>query len=969
MPGNRAKGFGRPLWSWVWLPLLGTLLLSSPHPMERNQGWQGEAYSSTPQQLLTLGEAKTSFRGGWRFEVFQDSTLSVWAFLKPKLTTRKAFAFNKEAEVMVTNQRALSSGEELIPPIILYGKNFYPIEEMEGAMFFRWIEGRTANLIIINLNREVVTGDLTFQGLSFHRLKTLEIYYLHEELPELLKAFQVSPRQVERLVIKELELQPGVNILPIIIPQGAENIREITGKPDPRDVSIGLGEMRLLNIHKVMTERVTSPLKARELVPYQTSMEGRIKFLRAYFTREEREEEILPLLSIPLNKSYSLEEYPYLDAVLWVDNPDIGEIDIALEIEVEKLPSEKPITPQNKPTIKLLNIAYQSITEELRNLNLQELVEERIKYRFPLSSEENLYCRLKGIYLIAHKKWGTDCSGDDRGQYNFYFGNIGLYDQRQAIDVSFINLLESMEEKKAGIKVHPLKGDESLNFSLTEGEMDILLDFSSRREVGLSIAPFRVDCQREPFFGYEYWVERPEDSYLYCLLGIDTNNDGLPDKRVFPGLSFPLSGFLHTSTRADLQVDFYESLTPPMFPYNTEEGSKGKFLVVKDDNPIQLTWERWEARSESVSIGEADPRRIILTTRLNDPPQNHRYQLSFIPAEWETDDTRSGFRRVEVDLRDIIIPGPCRIVSLDFIFTKLWKIGIPITDLMKENFRRYRIRNIKFYHKSSGRVSDFLKDLSKARLTMLQLDEIPLILSLVDTAPFLSLPKDPASLSTRSGEPSLGRMDMESLKDGFWVNLGTHRLEKGSHRIRKYQNNLFDVMLLYLSSGADSQPFSIGEVKETPISPGGRLWAPGVGRVKLNFQRVNATKYKVNGKAARSFWLVFNESFDPGWRAYLSLKEKTSSMKGAPSQKPSSTSWKKKELRNHIMVNGYANGWYVDIPSLPSEGKQESEFSIILQFRPQLLFTIGLIISGLTLLACVAYLILYYRKRTVANKP
>jgi len=531
--------------------------------MERNQGWQGEAYSSTPQQLLTLGEAKTSFRGGWRFEVFQDSILSVWAFLKPKITTRKAFAFNKEAEVMVTNQRALSSGEELIPPIILYGKNFYPIEEMEGAMFFSWIEGRTANLIIINLNREVVTGDLTFQGLSFHRLKTLEIYYLHEELPELLKAFQVSPRQVEKLVIKELELQPGVNILPIIIPQGAENIREITGKPDPRDVSIGLGEMRLLNIHKVMTERVTSPLKARELVPYKTSMEGRIKFLRAYFTREEREEEILPLLSIPLNKSYSLEEYPYLDAVLWVDNPDIAEIDIALEVEVE-------IVPSDKPDIKRFNIVYQSIGEELRNLNLQELVEERVKYRFSLSSEESLYCRLKGIYLIAHKKWGTDCSGDDRGQYNFYFGNIGLYDQRQAIDVSFLNILEYIKEKEGGIKVHPLEGDESMSISHTEGEMDILLDFSNRKEVGLSIAPFQVDSQRETFFSYEYWVERPEDTYLYCLLGIDTNNDGLPDKRVFPGLSFPLGGFLYTASRMDLEVDFYESLTPPMFPYTTE---------------------------------------------------------------------------------------------------------------------------------------------------------------------------------------------------------------------------------------------------------------------------------------------------------------------------------------------------------------------------------------------------------------
>ncbi|MDH5406588.1 MAG: hypothetical protein OEX80_08625, partial [Candidatus Aminicenantes bacterium] len=754
---------------------------------------------------------------------------------------------------------------------------------------------------------------------------------------------------------------PGINILPIVVPQGAENIREVTGMPDPRDVSIGLGELRLLNLHEAVREGIASPLTAQQLVPYQTNMEGRIKYFSAYFTGEPSKEEILPLLSIPLDESYSLEEFPYLDAVLWVDNPDIGEIDIALEVEVEIVPSDNPIMLRDKPAIKRFNIVYQSITEELGDLDLQELVEERVKYRFSLSSEEGLNCRLKGIYLVAHKKWGTDCSGDNRGQYNFYFGSIGLYDQRKAIGISFLNLLESIKEKKGGIKVHPLEGDESISISHTEGEMDILVDFSSRKEVGLSIAPFQVDSQREPFFSYEYWVERPEDSYLYCLLGIDTNNDGLPDKRVFPGRSFPLGGFLYTASRMDLEVDFYESLTPPMFPYTTEKGSEGKFLVMKDDNPIQLTWERWEARSESVSIGEADPRRIILTTSLNDPPQNHRYLLTFIPAEWETDDSRSGFRRVEVDLRDIISSSSYRIVSLDFIFTKLWEIGIPITDLMKENFRRYRIRDIKFYHKSSGSVSDFLEEVSKSKLTLLRLDEIPLVFSLADTVPFLSLPKEPASFSPKNKEPSRGKKDMESLEEGFWVNLGTHRLDKGSHRIRKYQNNLFDVSLLYLSTEADSQPFSLEETKETPAYPEGRLWAPGEGEVKLNFQRVNATKYRVNGKAARSFWLVFNESFDPGWKAYLSLKE-------APSQKSSSVSWKKKQLGNHIMVNGYANGWYVDIPSLPDKSQNEREFSIILQFRPQLLFTIGLIISGLTLLACIAYLIWYYRERKAVKK-
>jgi len=948
---------------------LGALFLISAHPSGRNQGWQEKDYASNPQQLLTVDEAGIGPLRGWPFETYQDSTVSVWAFLKPRLTTKKIYAFNKGVEIRGMNQRALTSEEEPTPPIILFGKHFHPEEEMEGVMFFRWIEERTANLIIINLNREVVAGDLTFQAISFHRVKTLEVYYLREEFPKLLKAFQVSPHRTEKLVIEDLKLLPGVNILSIVIPQGTENIKEITGKPDSRDVSLGLGDIRILNLHKVSSVGYPSPLRAWERVPYQTELDGRIKLLKAYFSREEGKEEILPLLSIPLNKSYPLEEFPYLDAELWVDDPEIGEIDLVLEIEVEKLASEKPTTPQNLTAIKKLNITYQSITEGVSKLDLPQLVKESLKYSPPFLSEENLRYRLKGINLIAHKKWGTDCLGDKRGQYNFYFGNISLYDERPTIGISSINLLESMMEKKQDIKAHTVEGDESLSLSLTEEELDILVNFSSRKEVAFSISPFQIDCQRESFLCYEYWVENPEDSSLYCLLGIDTDNDGLPERKVFPGLSFPLKGFLHTATQATLEVDFYESTAPPMFPYNTEKGSTGKFLVLKDNKPIQLTWDKWEMRSDRISIGEVDPQRIILTTRLNDLPQNHRYQLTFTPLEWETKDPRSGFSRLEVDLKQIINSSPCRIVSLDFVFVKHWKIGVPIPSLMKENFRQYRIRGIKFYHKSSGRVSELLEEEGKASLPLLQLDDTPLILPLADTVPRFSLPIAPASLSAKGGEPPLGEREIDSLKDGFWINLGAHRLEKGSHQIRPYQNNFFDILLLYLSPGANSQPFSIGEVKETLTSPEGRFWTPGEGRVKLSFQRLSATKYKVEGRAARSFWLVFNESFDPGWRAHLSLKEKPPKVRGEPSQKLSSDSWQKKELHQHIVVNGYANGWYVDIPSLPAPGKEEREFTIILEFRPQLLFTVGLVISGLTLVACITYLIMYSRKRRRADKP
>lgn len=57
------------------------------------------------------------------------------------------------------------------------------------------------------------------------------------------------------------------------------------------------------------------------------------------------------------------------------------------------------------------------------------------------------------------------------------------------------------------------------------------------------------------------------------------------------------------------------------------------------------------------------------------------------------------------------------------------------------------------------------------------------------------------------------------------------------------------------------------------------------------------------------------------------------------------------------MVNGYANAWYID----PKEIGKEN-FTITLYFRSQSLFYLGLMISGVTLLFCVGYLVWDWRE-------
>jgi len=89
---------------------------------------------------------------------------------------------------------------------------------------------------------------------------------------------------------------------------------------------------------------------------------------------------------------------------------------------------------------------------------------------------------------------------------------------------------------------------------------------------------------------------------------------------------------------------------------------------------------------------------------------------------------------------------------------------------------------------------------------------------------------------------------------------------------------------------------------------------------------------------------------------------------------------KRVELKEHYLVNGYANAWWVPVEELtatsperkyqairsPDDGNQPGmkEFEIILEFKPQRLFEIGVLISLATLLGCVGYLIRgFMRKR------
>lgn len=187
-----------------------------------------------------------------------------------------------------------------------------------------------------------------------------------------------------------------------------------------------------------------------------------------------------------------------------------------------------------------------------------------------------------------------------------------------------------------------------------------------------------------------------------------------------------------------------------------------------------------------------------------------------------------------------------------------------------------------------------------------------------------------------------------------WVSLGDFSFKKGKHRLSLYAVDKKGketrikgaYIVLRKSKPANSIP------------------------PRITFKKINPTKYMVKvEKAAKPFFLIFSESFHSGWKAYI---------REANGQRPEVGGWRspvwetwfRKPLpeNRHFLVNGYANAWHIDPAKVDKDG--DGKFAVTLYFWPQSLFYLGLGISLITLIGCVAYLTtpLITRKTQIARR-
>lgn len=153
-------------------------------------------------------------------------------------------------------------------------------------------------------------------------------------------------------------------------------------------------------------------------------------------------------------------------------------------------------------------------------------------------------------------------------------------------------------------------------------------------------------------------------------------------------------------------------------------------------------------------------------------------------------------------------------------------------------------------------------------------------------------------------------------------------LEKGRYHleiISLSSNTKLDVIWLY-STEANKTIEELFEVKEKPAEV-------------ISYEKINPTLWKVKVNATKPFMLSFAEAYDPLWEARVykngELIEKTRS------------------LPLYSVINGF---WI----------NQTGDLEIVIRYVPQDWFEIGLIISAITFICCIAYLVYEWRK-TIKN--
>jgi hypothetical protein len=132
---------------------------------------------------------------------------------------------------------------------------------------------------------------------------------------------------------------------------------------------------------------------------------------------------------------------------------------------------------------------------------------------------------------------------------------------------------------------------------------------------------------------------------------------------------------------------------------------------------------------------------------------------------------------------------------------------------------------------------------------------------------------------------------------------------------------------------------------DSPITVSSKL-----SNIVEGYERINPAAVKVSlAQSENPGLVVFNESFNKGWRAYLASEGESNTLLDTLLLRTKGT---RLSEDNHIIVNGFANGWWVE------PGASDGDKRILyLEYWPQRYYFLGLAVSFVTLACALAYLL------------
>jgi hypothetical protein len=150
--------------------------------------------------------------------------------------------------------------------------------------------------------------------------------------------------------------------------------------------------------------------------------------------------------------------------------------------------------------------------------------------------------------------------------------------------------------------------------------------------------------------------------------------------------------------------------------------------------------------------------------------------------------------------------------------------------------------------------------------------------------------------------------------------IGPVYLAGGTHTISISRNNItisqMDGILIYsLDKG------------ESFLSADNLLSSTRSNNSSIRYQKISPVQYSVNVNSSNAFYLVFSETYDKGWVASIDGQQISA--------------------QDHFTANGYANCWYIN---------KTGSYSITLEFTPQRLFYVGVVVSIATLIVFSVYI-------------